>query len=372
MSRIFFVAGESSGDTHGSHLIAALRRLAPDIECEGLGGQAMARAGMRLREDLAEHAIMGFVEVLKSLGYIRGIFNDTLAYLHDSPPDALVLIDYPGFNMRLAARAHDLGIPVIWYISPQVWAWKKGRVATLAGIVKKMLVILPFEKEIYDNAGLDCVFVGHPLLDHIEATRISEEFTGPMTIGLLPGSRAQEIERIFPVMVETARRMRETHPEARFVTPCVDAERAGQIRILAGDFPLEVVEGRFYDVLHAARFCMVASGTATVETALFGVPMVVLYKVSPVTYWLARLLVDVDAIAMVNILAGRRVVPEFVQHEARADRIIPEAINLAGDTSERARMLEDLDAVRTKLGGPGASERAAREILETLGIPAHG
>lgn len=372
MSRIFFVAGESSGDTHGSHLVAALRRLAPDIECEGLGGQAMARAGMQLREDLAEHAIMGFAEVIKSLGYIRRVFNDTLAYFHDSPPDALVLIDYPGFNMRLAARAHDLGIPVIWYISPQVWAWKKGRVKTLAGIVEKMLVILPFEKEIYDNAGLDCVFVGHPLLDHIEATPLSEDFSGSMTIGLLPGSRAQEIERIFPVMIETARRMRDTHPEARFVTPCVDAQRAAQIRSLAGDFPLDVVEGRFYDVLHAARFCLVASGTATVETALFGVPMVVLYKVSPVTYWLARFLVDVDAIAMVNILAGRRVVPEFIQHEARADRILPEALKLAGDTPERVRMLDDLDGVRAELGGPGASERAAREILETLGIPAHG
>jgi lipid-A-disaccharide synthase len=372
VSRIFLVAGESSGDTHGSHLIRALRRLDPALQYEGLGGRLMAEAGMALREDLASRAIMGFTEVVKSLAYIRRVFKDTVAYLADSRPAVLVLIDYPGFNIRLAAEAHALGIPVVWYISPQVWAWKKGRVATLARVVTKMLVILPFEKEIYDRAGLDCVFVGHPLFDHIAATPVTEDFAGPMTIGLMPGSREQEIRRIFPVMLETADKIIEAHPEARFVTPVVDAERAAQVRALARSFPLEVVEGRFYDVLHGARFCLVASGTATVETAAFGVPMAVLYKVTPVTYWLARFLVEIDAIAMVNILAGHHIVPEFIQQEARVERIVPEILPLLDDTPARAHMIDALRNVREMLGGPGASDRAAAEILRTLGIPAHG
>ena len=367
MTRIYFSAGDASGDVHGANLIRALRELEPAMECAGLGGQNMAAAGMELHDDLAGRGIMGFTEVLKSFGAVRELYYQTYARLRRDRPDLLVLIDYPGFNIRLGRRVKkDLGIPVVYYISPQVWAWKKNRLYTLAKFVDRMLVILPFEKELYTRVGLDCVFVGHPLLDHIEATPVSGKYEGDCVVGLLPGSRAQEIERILPVMIAVARGIRERHPEARFLAPCVDAARTEQIRRLAGDFPLEVAQGETYEVLHAARFCMVASGTATVETALFGVPMVILYRVAETTYRLARAVVDIDRIGMVNILAGRRIVPEFVQHAAQPDAILPVALNLIADSPERSAMLADLAQVRKNLGNGGASARAAEAILEVV------
>lgn len=367
MTRIYFVAGESSGDLHGANLIRALRVHIPDLVCEGLGGQRMAAEGMTLHYDLAAHAIMGFSEIVKSLGLIRRLFHLSAARLREWRPDALVLIDYPGFNMRLARLAHDLGIKVIFYISPQVWAWRKGRVKTLAQILDKMLVILPFEKSIYDEAGLDCAYVGHPLLDHVAAFEPKGTFASEMTFGLMPGSRQQEIQRIFPIMLEVAHGLRFRYPGARFVAPCVDEDRKRQIEALAGDFPLETVVGGTYELLSAARFCLVASGTATVETMLFGVPMVVLYKTSSVTYHLARRLASVDTIAMVNILAGRKFVPEFIQQDAVPEPILAEAVKLIDDSPERAAMIEELARVRSLLGEGGASDNAAREIIATLG-----
>ena len=371
MTRLFFSAGESSGDLHGSHLIRALKTLEPALECEGLGGTRMQAAGMTLHTDLAGRAIMGFAEVVRSFGYVRRVFLDTVERLKQSKPDGLVLIDYPGFNMRLARRAKALGIPVVYYISPQVWAWKKGRVHAMAKTVEKMLVILPFEKPLYDAAGLDCAYVGHPLLDQLDHIDPKDTYRHGLVIGLLPGSRAQEIERILGVMLEVARGIRERHPEARFVAPCVDDDRAQQIRSTAGDFPLEVAVGGVYDLLAGARFCLVASGTATVETALFEVPMVVLYKVKALTYMLAKILVDVDAIAMVNILSGRHVVPEFIQADATAANIVPRALELIDDTPARETMTADLKCIRDTLA-TGASENAAREILAVIEGNSHG
>lgn len=366
MKRIFFVAGESSGDIHGANLIRALRELAPEVQCEGLGGRHMAAAGMELHYDLAEHAIMGFTEVLKSLGMVRRIFRESVTRLEKNRPDALVLIDYPGFNLRLARKAHKLNIPIIYYISPQVWAWKRRRIRTIAHLVRKMLVILPFEAALYEEAGVDCTHVGHPLLDHIPTVKVDGSLRDKFVIGLLPGSRRQEIERLLPVMLDVARDIRQRHPEAYFVSPCVDAERETQIRAIAGDFPLHTLVGKTYEVLDTARFCMVASGTATVETALFGVPFIILYRVTSPTYWIARALVRVDHIGMVNILANKRVVPEFVQGEATRARMAPTALELLEDTPARRQMIEDLAAVRAKLGGSGASRRAAVEILNVL------
>lgn len=366
MKRVFLVAGESSGDLHGANLIRALHQLDGGATCEGLGGERMKAAGMQLREDLASHGIMGLIEVLKSFGYIRRVFRETVHHFRESPPDVLVLIDYPGFNMRLAREAKSLGIPVVYYISPQVWAWKKGRAKVLGELTEKVLVILPFEEAIYRNLGVDCVYVGHPLLDHLQTLELIGEFAHPCLIGLLPGSREQEIQRILPVMVDVARGIKETHPDARFAAPCVDEPRAEQIRNVIGDFPVEVAKGKNYEVLDAARFCMVASGTATLETALFGVPMAVLYKVLPTTYWLARRLVDIDYIAMVNILAKKEIVPEFIQDAARPDVILPTALKLIEDSPARASMISALEAVRESLGGPGASRRAAEEILSVL------
>lgn len=379
MTRIFLVAGEASGDIHGANLISALRRLAPDVVCEGLGGQRMGAAGMALRCDLASKGIMGFTEVLKSLHQIRLLFIETLEYIKESKPQCLVLIDYPGFNIMLAKSVHRLGIPIVYYISPQVWAWKRQRIYTLARLVKKMLVILPFEEELYRSKGVDCVYVGHPLLDHIEQNACDESNRSmsdslsddaPL-IGILPGSREQEIDRILPPMLATAAGIRERYPNARFVAACVDADRAEQISKIAGSFPVITLIGGMYNVLSQARFCLVASGTATVEAALFGAPMVILYKVSPVTYWLARLLVRVDHIGMVNILAGKRIAPEFIQGEATAEAIAPIALDLIDDTPARAQMVMELERVRQLLGGPGASERAAEQVLAVARESAH-
>lgn len=371
MKRIFLVAGESSGDLHGAHLVRALREADPEIVCEGLGGRRMFEAGMELRCNLAERAIMGFAEIVRSFPFVRALFHDTVKRLGESRPMVLVLIDYPGFNMRLAREAKRIGIPVVYYISPQVWAWKRGRVKTLANLVDKMLVIFPFEEAIYREAGVDCVYVGHPLLDHIVTTPVSDRFAGDLLVGVLPGSREQEIRRIAPVMLATARGIRERYPNARFAAPCVDAAREKQLRAVAGDFPLETVVGEVYDVLRGAHFCLVASGTATLETAYFNVPMAIVYKVAPLSYALARRLVRIEHIGMVNILAGRRIVPEFVQHEACLERVLPAALELMGDTPARREMLEALAEVKTRLGEPGASRRAATEVLNVMGKGGH-
>lgn len=371
MKQLFFVAGESSGDIHGSNLIRAIREMDASIQCEGVGGRYMEKAGMTLRFDLASHAIMGFAEVIKSFGFIRRLFYETLDRIRETRPDAVVLIDYPGFNIRLAKAIKKLGIPIVYYISPQVWAWKKGRIRTLADTVDKMLVILPFEKELYDAVGLDCTFVGHPLIDHITQSPLSDTYKGEYTIGLLPGSREQEIRRIFPIMLVVAEGIRSEFPDARFVVPCVDDARAKQIKMLAGNFSLEIAQDQFYDILNEARFCLVASGTATLETALFNVPMIVLYKVTGITFWLAKRLVSVEAIALVNILAKRRIVPEYIQHEATVKSILPEALVLIGDTPQRKTMLADLTELRSTLGDVGASKTAATEIIATLNQESH-
>lgn len=371
-SRIFFVAGESSGDLHGANLIRAMKAARPDLECEGLGGTQMRDAGMVLHHDLAATAIMGFVEVLKHFGAIRALFNETVARLRESRPDCLVLIDYPGFNIRLAKEAHALGIPVVYYISPQIWAWKKGRIKTLARVCRRVLTVFPFEKKIYDAANIDCVYVGHPLIDHVQNDATPPLAEGDRIIGLMPGSREQEIKRIFPVMVATARRLLVEFPDARFIAPCVDEAREAQVRSLAGDLPLETVVGNTYGLLRCARACLVASGTATVETAMFGVPMVILYRVNSATYWMARAVVDIEHIGMVNILAGRGIVPEFIQHQAAPESILPIIRDLIQDTPARTQMIDDLHEVREILGGPGASDRAAAAILEIVEAPTHG
>ena len=366
MKRLFFVAGEASGDTHGANLIAALREIAPDVACEGLGGQQMAAAGMVLRHDLAGQAIMGFTEVVRHFRSIRRLFLDTAAHIAATRPDAVVLIDYPGFNIRLARRVKQMGIPVVYYISPQVWAWKKKRVHTLAACVDKMLVIFPFEAALYEQVGLPCAYVGHPLLDHVARLAPEESADSALVIGLLPGSREQEIRRLLAPMIDVARGIEAAYPQARFMTPVVDEARAAQVKAIAGDFPLEIQSGGMYGVLSRARFCLVASGTATLETALFGVPMLILYKVSALTFWMAKFLVDIRYIGIVNILAGRGIVPEFIQGAIQPSRILPQALRLIETSPERDRMIGHLREIKSMLGDGGASRNAAREILAVL------
>ncbi len=363
MKHLFFIAGEASGDMHGANLIRALREADPDLRYSGLGGQRMAAAGMELVYDLAGDAIMGFVEVLRKGRSLRRLFLDTVARVRRERPDCVVLIDYPGFNIRFAEAIQGLDIPVVYYVSPQVWAWKRKRLDVLARLVTKMLVIFPFEEELYRDKGVDCVYVGHPLLDEISGHGAPELQCNGKTVALLPGSRTQEIKRIAPVMAGVAKELLALHPDLRFLTPCINEARAAQVREILGNLPVEVKVGGMYDVLARARCALVASGTATLETALFGVPMCIVYRVNPISYWLARLLVHIPFIGIVNILAEREVAPEFIQGRAVAEKIAPVMQTLFGETETRRRMLNNFQELKRRLGGPGASRRAADEIL---------
>ena len=363
MKHLFFIAGEASGDMHGANLIQALREAEPEIRCSGLGGQRMAGAGMELLYDLAGDAIMGFVEVLRKGRFLRRLFLDTVAKVHEERPDCVILIDYPGFNIRFAEAIHALGIPIVYYISPQVWAWKRGRLDRLARLVTRMLVIFPFEEALYRDKGVDCVYVGHPLLDEIDKYCAMKAPAEAMQVALLPGSRAQEIQRIAPILAEVARDLLVLHPGARFLSPCISEVRAEQAREFLGTLPVEFLVGGMYDVLSRARCALVASGTATLETALFGVPMCIVYRVNPISYWLARALVHIRFIGIVNILAEREIVPEFIQGRATANKITPVLQALIEETETRHHMLADFQELKRRLGGPGASRRAAGEIL---------
>jgi len=366
MKHIFFIAGEASGDMHGAHLIQALREAAPGIRCSGLGGRRMEQAGMELVHDLAGEAIMGFVEVLRKALPLRRLFLDTVERVRRERPDCVVLIDYPGFNLRFARAVHAMGIPVVYYISPQVWAWKQKRIHTLAQVVTKMLVIFPFEEDLYRDKGVDCTYVGNPLLDEVAGYTRTEQRPEELVVGLLPGSRSQEIERIAPVMAEVGAALLKDYPQLRLLTPCLTPDRAAQIRRSMGGLSVEIITGGMHDVLARARCCLVASGTATLETALFEVPMCIVYRLNPITYWLAKLLVHIRFIGIVNILAGRMLVPELIQQDAVAERILPVMKDLLEDTETRRRMVRDLRELKQRLGPPGASARAAAEILKVV------
>ncbi len=379
---IFIVAGEPSGDLHGANLVREIVRIEPNINFHGIGGEKMGAAGVRLEHDLASEAIMGFTEVLRKLGYIRSVFRETVDFLRRNRPDLLVLIDYPGFNLRLAEHAKKLGIRTVYYISPQVWAWGKGRVHRIARLTEKVLVILDFEQSIYDETNASVEYVGHPLIDHIEKVGLDRGFIeerkkpGCVTVGLLPGSRPQEVKRHLAVMLRAGELLRRELPELRLLVACPN-ERIGQLaRQIVQKWcdrrehaDVEVVSGKTYEVVNLSTFCLVASGTATLETAYFLKPMAVIYKTSFASWLLARLLVKVENIALVNILARKQVVPEFIQFDARPRRIAAEVASLLRDDQRRAELESALGEVKHKLGELGASARAARAVIELLRCP---
>jgi lipid-A-disaccharide synthase len=384
--KLMWVAGETSGDHHAAAAIEALRGKAQSF---GLGGPAMQKAGMRLDLDLASRSVIGFVEVLKHAGYFRRAFRLAEALLRDEKPDLLVLVDYPGFNLRLAAKAKALGIQVAYYISPQIWAWKRGRVKTMARILRKMLVTFPFEKPIYDAAGLDCTNVGNPLLDAIPAAllhkgagepgaakqarlraRLGWRGRGPV-IGLLPGSREQEVRWLLPVMLATAKRLAAQDPVRRFVVvkpPAAPAEwYAGAAEAQREGLKIQVFSGKSqtqaYEARAAMDFALVASGTATLETALLGTPFCILYRVHPVTYAIGKRLVKIHSIGLANVVAGKRVVPEFLQEELDPEAIAAQSERLLTRPSERRAQRAELAHGLAGLGKPGVAKRVATELL---------
>jgi len=373
------VAGEASGDLHGSCLARELNGLRPDWEIVGAGGEKMRAAGVRTLVNSDEIAVVGIVEVLAHFPAIRRAFNTLVDALRASPPDILVLIDYPDFNLRLAKKAHQLGIPIIYYISPQVWAWRAGRVKTIARLVRRILVLFPFEEDIYRKAGVDCRFVGHPLLDEVlppvekdEALTTLGLADTPMTVALLPGSRKREVETLFPAMLGAAKILARNRPDIRFLVPVASTIDMAYLESVAADsgLPIMLVREQVNEVLAVADAAVVASGTATLQTALMGRAMVIVYAVAPLTYFLGKLLIKLDCIGLANLVAGRKIAPELIQDEVTPERIAEEMDAILSDPVKRAEMERELASCREKLGGRGAARRAAENVVEFAeGIP---
>ncbi len=376
---IFLIAGEASGDAHGAALIRALRRRDPDLSFAGLGGAEMRLAGGEGIEDwTGEAAVLGLWEVLKKYRYFRRRFRETLTWLRTAPPAAVVFIDYPGFNLRLAgalANTDGLVLPAdrarrIFYISPQVWAWNRGRIPKMARILDRMLCIFPFEKPLYESSGLETTFVGHPFVDELrpEPERFPRERD---LVGLFPGSREREVVKHFPIMLGAARLLREQIPDLRFAVPAATAplaERMARMRDASGwnheDCAIETGGSR--ELMQRATVGAVASGTATLEAAFFRLPYCLVYQVAWPTYLAARALIRIEHLGIVNVLAGRGIVRELIQQDANPGRLAAELGRLLGDGNARRELVGELDSVVASLGCGGSHEAAAMTVMEEI------
>jgi lipid-A-disaccharide synthase len=372
--KLYLVAGEASGDNHGAALMHSLRRFRPETRFLGRGGPRMKEiAGTTFLDWNDEAGVVGLWEVLKHYGYFRREFRRTLHEIAGVKPDAVILIDYPGFNLRLARALHEgsLGGKLIYYISPQVWAWNQSRIPKMARWLDLMLCIFPFEADLYERSGLRTIFVGHPMIGNLEARRIDDP-RDPNLIGLFPGSRAREVRKLMPIFLEVIRELHVHQSQLRFeiaaASPALAEVIAEYVRDRSSDSLGEVnVEvGRAAETMQRSTAGVVASGTATLEAAFFRMPFVLVYKVAPLTYFVGRLLVQVKHLGMPNVLAGREIVPEFIQHKAKPAPIVREILRLIKDRSRREQMIRDFDDVIAKLGKGGANDAAARAILATV------
>jgi len=373
--KILLVAGEVSGDLQGSHLVEAIQSIDPEIQFFGVGGEGLKRAGMRLLQDSQSLSVVGITEVFIKLGSILKALRTLKRSLERERPDLVILIDFPDFNLRLARIAHRKGIPILYYISPQVWAWRPGRVKLIARLVKKMVVLFPFEVPLYEAAGVDVEWVGHPLLDIVKPA-LSKEMAFQKfgldperrTVGLLPGSRVHEIERLLPSLLASAELLQKEIPDLQFVIPLAPgisgATLSSQMNSIS--VPVKVVEGFTYDVMNLCELLITASGTATLEGAILGKPMIIIYKVSFSSYWIGRALVRVNHIGLPNLVAEKEIAPEMIQKDVHPQRIVEEAFRILRDPLVSRKMTESMGEVRQKLGEPGAAQRAARIVHSML------
>jgi lipid-A-disaccharide synthase len=372
---ILITAGEASGDLHGSGVVKSLLRLRPDLQVYGVGGGNMRQAGAELIIDSSRLAVVGISEVFGKMGHLLKAYWQIKQFIKRKNLSLLILIDFPDFNLLLARVAKKAGIPVLYYISPQVWAWRSGRVQKIASLVNKMAVILPFEVPIYRRAGLDVEFVGHPLMDLLDLSQPEifppgkEEWRGDPLIALLPGSRAKEVKSLLPSMIRAAEIIRRKKSGAKFILAVAPSISAQDMKEFLKDSSVSIsmVQGRTYDALRASDLVVVASGTATLETAILKKPMVIIYRVSLLSYWAAKALVRMNCIGLVNIVAGKKVVPELLQEEARGERIADEIIKILEDEPYRREILQGLTEVKDKIGAPGAAERVAQIALGMIG-----
>lgn len=376
-ARVMVVAGEHSGDKHAAKLISALHEQMPGIEVVAAGGEKMRQAGATLLHDLVGLAVIGTVEIVRNYRRLRKVFYEIVHYCERAQPDAVVLVDYPGFNIRLAKEIKRRKIPtkVIFYISPQVWAWGMGRKKLISRVVDRLVVIFPFEKDFYEDLPVRVDFVGHPMCDDLKVEMPQEDFRkrygidlGSPLVALLPGSRRNEVRRLVPVMLESARIIRERLPGVRFALQ----EQAPRFRdytqkcLQNARVPVTIVRSSLYDLVNAADIALVASGTATLETACLLTPMVIVYKVTWFTYCVGRMLITLPYIGLANVVAGEMVAPEFIQHRARPAKIAAAVLELLTDAAFYGERVDQLEEVRRLVGTPGASRRAAEVVVDEL------
>jgi lipid-A-disaccharide synthase len=375
--KILIVAGEASGDAHAARLAAAIRAREPRVEFLGIGGDALGAQGVRILCPASELAVVGLSEVARHLPAVLRALRDIARVLKQERPALVILVDFPDFNFWVARLAHRRGVPVMYYISPQVWAWRTYRVRTIARLVDRMVVIFPFEAEFYRQRGVAADYVGHPFLETLpprvdrRAWLVAQGLDPKrLTVALLPGSRASEIRVHLPLMLEAARILKQAVPQCQFVLPLASTipEELVRLEVVGGGFKpaLTIIPGQSYEALAAAQVALVASGTATLEAALAATPTIIVYQVSPISFAAARLLVRVPHIGMANLLAGEGLFPELIQDDCTPERLAGEVLSLIRDPDRMARLRLGLARVVEALGGPGASRRAAAIALELM------
>lgn len=371
MARILISAGEASGDIHAAAVTRELKKIAPDTEVFGMGGDFLRDAGGEVLFDIKEHGVMGFVEIICKLPALFRLKKAFAKVMDERKPDCLVVVDYPGFNMRLAKMAQEKGIPIVSYISPSAWAWHKSRAKSVAKMVNKVAAIFPFEYEVYKEAGADTEFVGHPLVDIVKPSLTKEEAwvkagkkDGRPLILLMPGSRLMEIQKMLPTILEGAKLLLEKNPNIDFSMPRAKTIPREMLESMIKDVgvPVKIVEGDNYDVMFSADLALATSGTVTLEAALCGLGSVIVYRTSPITAFIARRVINIPDIGLPNIVAGKHILPELLQEEFTAKRLSEEALNLL-EPARNAQMKSDLEYVKERLGAPGAVRRVAEIIL---------
>ena len=384
MPKIMFSAGEPSGDLHGESLARAVLKQCPEAELIGFGGSKMAAAGVRLWADMREYTVMGVLEVLKNLGRIKALLDGLTRFMEKERPDILVLIDYPDFNWRLAARAKALGIPVFSYIPPSAWAWRKGRAKKCAALADELAAIFPFELPVYQKAGANITFQGNPLIDTVKPSMSRKEALRYFCVAedtipavLLPGSRKQEIKMLYPVMLDAAKRLKEDNPSIEFFLPVAPGIDRSHLEALAAErgVKLHFTEDKTYDLMSIAHFAIATSGTVIMEAAILGLPCVVLYRMAKLNYFIGKLLVDITFFSLPNILAGRSIQPELLQDDVNCERIFSECKRFYSEDGYHDMVQEGLAEAVAMLGEPGAADRVAGRILNAAriyGSPAKG
>jgi lipid-A-disaccharide synthase len=385
--KLAIVAGEASGDLHASEVVRELKQLDPMLETFGIGGDLLAREGMRVLHHAREMGIVGLFNVLRHLRMFRRILAEMIEAIAREKPDAVMLVDYPEFNLRLAKRSKAMGFRVVYYISPQVWAWRRGRVKQIGKVVDRMLVIFPFEEDFYREHSVPVTYVGHPLIDEMLGERPSRPQSSgvspddqeaaardarplragrPLSIALMPGSRRHEVRALLPAMLEAVTILKKQREVDAYVIQAPTIASAELLAVMQKEgLYVRIVPHDGGEALSSADVALSSSGTATLESAVVGTPVIVMYRLSSPTHWLAQRLVKVPHFSLVNIVAGRKVVPELVQEAVNGARIAREVRTLL-EPAENARVRRELAGVTEKLGGPGASRRAAEAIMRTV------